>query len=102
REGPRMGFKRDAEGQIIQSRLEEDALRSLASDGAYFRIARTSSSLPQLSSALDRLQKAEFAREEFEAYEERFQWPLALALLLLAAERLFSDRRKKRADPALV
>lgn len=102
REGQRMGFKRDGEGQIIQSRLEEDALRSLASDGAYFRIARTSSSLPQLSSALDRLQKAEFAREEFEAYEERFQWPLALALLLLVAERFLSERRRKRIEEPIV
>lgn len=97
RNGQRIGFKKDTEGRIVQTRLEEDALQSLAADGAYFRVARTSSSLPQIASALDRLQKAEFARDEFEAYEERYQWPLALALLLLASERLISDRRRK--DP---
>lgn len=102
RGGQRIGYKKDENGQIVHTQLEEEALRGLATDGAYFRVARTSSSLPQITSALDRLQKAEFAREEFEAYEERYQWPLALALFLLAAERLFSDRRKKRADPALV
>jgi Ca-activated chloride channel family protein len=47
-----------------------------------------------MTGALERLEKQEFAREEYEEYEERFQWPLALALLLLGAERIVSDRRK--------
>jgi Ca-activated chloride channel family protein len=90
----RIGYKQDNEGRIVQTRLEESALQGLASDGAYFRIARTSSSLPTMTGALERLEKQEFAREEYEEYEERFQWPLALALLLLGAERIVSDRRK--------
>lgn len=92
--GQRTGYKKDNRGELVRTRLEEASLEALAADGAYFRIARTSSSLPQLTAALDRLQKAEFAKEEFEEYEERYQWPLALALLLLAAEHLTRDRRK--------
>lgn len=90
----RVGYKEDSEGKIVQTRLEESALRELASDGGYFRIARTSSSLPGIMTALGRLERQELAREEFEEYEERFQWPLALALLLLGAERVFTDRRR--------
>lgn len=92
--GRRVGYKQDADGQIVQTRLEEDALRELASDGGYYRIARTSSSLPNLLTSLERLERQEFAREEFEEYEERFQWPLVLALLLLGVERVVSDRRR--------
>lgn len=92
--GRRIGYKKDSAGEIVHTRLEEDALQTLAADASYFRIARTSSSLPNMIPALDRLEKQELAREEFEEYEERFQWPLALALLLLGFERIVSDRRK--------
>ena len=92
--GRHVGYKKDREGSIVHTRLEEQALQSLASDAAYFRIARTSSTLPNMISALDRLEKQELAREEFEEYEERYQWPLAIALLLLGLERTVSDRRK--------
>ena len=100
RNGRRIGYKKDRDGQIVSTRLEEEALQSLAEDGAYFRIARTSSSLPQLVAALERLEKTEYDAEMFEEYEEQYQWPLALGLLLLAAERLVSDRRKKRVASA--
>ena len=104
--GRRIGYKQNSDGRIVQTRLEEAALQDLASGGAYFRIARTSSSLPRMVDALDRLERQELEREEFEEYEERFQWPLALALLLLGAERIISDRRKTMprpdvTDPAL-
>ena len=98
-DGRRVGYKRDSRGEIVNTRLEESVLQELAAEGAYFRIARTSSSLPQLTSSLERLEKQEFAQSEFESYEERYQWPLALALLLLLAERLVSDRRKTPTHP---
>jgi len=93
------GYKRDLTGAIVQTRLEEEALRQLASDGAYFQIARTSSSLLQLIPALDRLDKTTFASEEFEDYDLKYQWPLALAILLLWGEQLLPIR-KKRPDSA--
>lgn len=95
--GRRVGYKRDSGGNIVNTRLEEDALQELASEGAYFRIARTSSSLQKITSSLDRLEKQEFAQSEFESFEERYQWPLAVALLFLVIERLVTDRRKTRA-----
>ena len=89
------GYKRDLAGAIVQTRLEEEALKQLASDGAYFQIARTSSSLLQLIPALDRLDKSSFASEEFEDYDLKYQWPLAVAILLLWGEQLLPVRRKR-------
>ena len=40
------------------------------------------------------------AQDEFSAEAERFQWPLALALLLLAAERVLALRRPRDEDDA--
>lgn len=94
--GRRTGFRENADGDIVSTRLEENGLRQLSEGGAYFRIARTSSSLSKITEALERLEKSEFAQEEFEEYEEKFQWPLALALLLLLIERSVPDRRTNR------
>ncbi|MFB3130983.1 MAG: VWA domain-containing protein [Rhodothermales bacterium] len=98
RSGRRIGYKKDLKGQVVQTRLEENALKMLAEDGAYFRIARTSSSLPEIISALERLDKTEFGADQFEEYEVKYQWPLIFALLLLLTERLVGDRRRKIVD----
>ena len=92
----RTGYKKDLSGYIVHTRLEEESLKSLAQDGAYFQIIRTSSSLPKIIAALDRLNRVEFGTEEFEEYDNKYQWLLAIALLLLFAEALIPDRRKRR------
>ena len=98
RNGRRIDYKKDRNGRVVSTRLEEASLQELASEGSYFRIARTSSSLPKILESLDRLEKTEFGADEFEEYEEKYQWPLLAGLLLLFGERLFSDRRKKSAE----
>ncbi|MBO6575274.1 MAG: VWA domain-containing protein [Rhodothermales bacterium] len=94
----RVDFKKDGAGRVVTTRLEEAALQDLAADGTYFRIARTSSSLSSLTTALERLDRTTFGAEEFEEYEEQYQWPLALALLLLMVELAVSDRVRTRED----
>ena len=98
RNGQRAGYKKDNAGEIVQTRLEEGGLQNLAKDGDYFRIARTASSLPEIISSLERLDKTSFGADQFEEYESKYQWPLAFALLLLLGERLFSDRRRRRKE----
>ena len=100
--GRRVDYKRDREGQVITTKLEEAALQNLARDGSYFRIARTSSSLPKITAALDRLDKTAFGQDEFEEYEEKFQWPLFLGLFLLLFERAVSDRSGRKVDQQTV
>ena len=92
--GVQRGFHRDLAGQVVQSRLEEEDLRRLAVDGAYFRIARTSSSMMQIIPALERLDRTEMAAEQFEEYDIKYQIPLALALLVLMIEGVFLGRRR--------
>lgn len=86
--GRRVGFQRDRRGEIVRTRLEEEALTQLAESGDYFRIGRASSTLDRLPAALDRLEQTSFGSERFEEYAERYQWPLALALLLLTVATL--------------
>ena len=44
--------------------------------------------------ALDQLDQTTFGQEEFEEYEERFQWPLLLGLLLLFGEWMTPERNR--------
>jgi Ca-activated chloride channel family protein len=94
-EGKQTGQKRNKQGEVVQTRLEEKALQKLGS-GGYFRIGSTQSTLGNLPAALRQMQQASFGREEFEEYNEQFQWPLTLALLLLGVEPLFRSRTAAR------
>lgn len=95
RNGRRIDYKKDRTGSVVTTRLEEDALQELSREGTYFRVARTSSSLAQLTTALERLDRTTFGTEQFEEYQEKFQWPLAIGLLLLLMERLIPERTRR-------
>ncbi len=92
RNGRRVDYKKDRAGAVVTTKLEEAVLQDLARNGSYFRIAKTSSSLPRITAALAQLDKTAYGAEEFEEYEERFQWPLLLGLVLLFAEWAIPDR----------
>jgi Ca-activated chloride channel family protein len=102
RNGRRVDYKKDRTGAVVTTRLEEDALQTLARNGTYFRVARTSSSLAQLTTALERLDRTTFGTDEFEEYQEKYQWPLAVGLLLLLIEFLIPERvRRSTASGAI-
>ncbi|HCR48709.1 MAG TPA: hypothetical protein DIW24_03705 [Bacteroidetes bacterium] len=92
------GLKTDRNGQSVITKLEEAALQDLGKDGAYFRIARTTSNLSDFSDVLAGMEKTKFGTAKFAAYQEQFQWPLGIALLLLLIEWLLPDRRRKPKD----
>ena len=85
--GRTRGVKYDRNGQPVVSRFEPGALRDLAGRDGLFRVERRPAA-DDVNAALDRMDRAVVAQDEFAASAERFQWPLALALLLLLAERL--------------
>ena len=102
RNGRRVDYKKDRTGTVVTTKLEEAVLQDLAKEGAYFRIAKTSSSLPRLISALEQLDRTSFGAEEFEEYEERFQWPLLIGLLFLFMEWVIPERVHTKREPSSV
>jgi Ca-activated chloride channel family protein len=92
--GKRIGVKRDRAGQVVQTRLEADALTALADPGGYARIGRTESTLMDVATALNQLEGTTVAEEEFAAYREVFAWPLAAGLLLLTIDLLLPARAR--------
>ncbi len=85
------GYKKDKKGQIVMSRLNENALESIAmtTKGGYSR-----GDLNKVYKAISKLERREFAEKYETQYQDRFQWTLFPALLTLILGVLLSDRRK--------
>ena len=90
-------FLKDREGRTVKSRLNESTLQkvALATGASYVHATATSFGLDLLYR--ERISK--FKQQESESAmrrraQHRFQWPLALALIILAVEPLLGDRRR--------
>ncbi len=98
------GYKKDKSGHVVNSRLDEETLISLSQEtqGRYFRGSPQSLELAAVAAELQNLEKKELEGRLATSYEERFQWPLGLAVLLLGFEFVLPNRRRRRqADAGL-
>ena len=84
------------EGKVVTTRLDESALEqlALATGGRYFRGTAAQSEIDAIAEALTALDEKEFGAVLRARYKERFQIPLALAVLAFLAETLFGDRKR--------
>jgi Ca-activated chloride channel family protein len=94
--GMHTGYKKDGEDRVVTTRLEEALLEQLALDtgGRYYRAAASQIEVDEIAQALTGLDTQEFGEVLRARYEERFQFPLGLALIALTLEALIGDRRK--------
>lgn len=88
-------YKRDPSGQPVLSRLDEDTLRRIAltTGGKYFRASERETEMDDIAELIDRMEGTELASQLFTRYEERFYWPLAVALAFLVSEAFLPRRR---------
>ncbi len=88
------GFKRDRAGQIVMTKLDAEALEriSLAAGGRFHRATTGELELDRLVADIASMEEREIGERTFTQYEERYQFPLALALLLLFIDFLLPDR----------
>lgn len=85
------GFKKDAAGQIVLSRLDESLLTrmALATGGSYVRSVAGDMDLETIYSKQIRskMQAAALESGRKQIWADRYQWPLALAVMLLLLAR---------------
>ena len=94
--GVRNGFKRDAEGNVVTTRLDDATLQriSLATGGEYFPVAGPGTNLDPLLDEITGADGRELEAREVTQFDEQFQIFLGMALLLLLVEGLVPDRRR--------
>jgi Ca-activated chloride channel family protein len=95
---PTGGFKKDRAGQIVLSRLDETILKKMAvvTGGTYVRSVAGDMDLDAIyTDEIRRTMEAQTVSSgRKQVWEDRFQWPLALALVCLVAELMLPVSRK--------
>jgi Ca-activated chloride channel family protein len=97
RYGRQTGYKKDRQGNTVVTRLNETMLRDIAAagNGIYVRANNTQAGLSKVFDEVNKLEKAEFESKMFSDYESRFQYFIAVALILLLLELLIFERKNK-------
>ena len=92
-------FKRDRHGEVVISRLERSTLRALAADGGgdYFEAASAAFDPAPVVTRIAALGSRAIESNAVTALEERFQWPLALAVAALAGALAMTPWRPRPA-----
>lgn len=93
--GFQTGFRKDRTGNVILTKLNEQMLQELAAKGGgvYVRATNSEAGLNIVIDEIGKMEKKEFGTKVFTNFEDRFQYALGAALLLLICEFFLSDRR---------
>ena len=93
-----VAYKKDMQGNIVTTRLEDGTLQEIASvtGGLYFYASPGEFQLQKVLSEIASLEKKEQSSDRMENYQDRYQIFLALAALLFLIEALVSERGRKR------
>ena len=91
------GFVKDAKGQVVKSKLDENRLREIAqaTGGIYLHLESGPQTMRQLyADALSKLKTAEIDARLSSRPIERYEWPLAGAIVALIASLFINDRKR--------
>lgn len=95
RNGQMVGYRKDREGHTVVSKLNETILQQIAASasGTYVQANASGNALDLLLDRLEEMQREEFGSTMFTSYEDRFQYLLAAALVLLLLEFMIPTRK---------
>lgn len=93
--GKPVGFHTDQTGKTVVSKLNEEMCKEIsqAGEGVYVRASNANSGLNIVMDQVNKMEKKTYDSKTFKNYEDRFQFFLGFALLLLALEFFVSNRR---------
>jgi Ca-activated chloride channel family protein len=91
-------YVRDEQGNVVKSHLREELLQQIsgATEGGFYLPLRGAKTMDTLyEKGLANLPKSEHQQKVIKQYEERYQWPLGAAIILLILEILLPERRRE-------
>lgn len=96
--GQRAGYRVDEQGKEVISRMNEEACKEIAAagGGAYTRATTANTGLGTIMTQIGKVQRKMYDSKAFKDFEDRFQFFLAVAVILLVAEFFVSARKNMR------
>ena len=94
-EGSNNEYRRDREGNVIMTKLNEQMCNEIAKagNGMYVRVDNTNNAEKALNAEINKLAKADVETQVFTEFDEQFMVLAWLAILLLAADLLLLERK---------
>lgn len=91
-------YKKDAEGNTVISKLNEEELQSIAkkTNGIYQYFVSTDNALSNIVASFSNMPQRAVKDESLMSYQSFFQWFIGLALLFLLIELFISETRQTR------
>jgi len=95
--GNNIQFKKDNNGKTIITKINEEMLQKIASNGGgtYIRANNTSSGLDILFQEINKMEDKTYNTIDFTDFESRFQYPLFISLLLIVLAIIIPERKGK-------
>ena len=95
--GVASGFKQDAEGNTIMTKLDEKMLQeiSVTGKGIYVRASSSDVGLDKIMEEINKMEKKESESKIYSDYEDQFQFFIALALLFMILEIFIFEKKSK-------
>jgi Ca-activated chloride channel family protein len=94
------GFKKDSWGDMVLARLDETSLQRMALEtgGTYVRSVTGDMDLERIykEGIREKMEKKELRSTRRKRWEERFQWPVFLGLLVICLEFFLPERRRRQ------
>jgi tetratricopeptide (TPR) repeat protein len=93
--GVQVGFKKDPEGTVVITRLDEVLLQRIAdiSKGKYIRAGVRQDELNTIFKQIEGMEKKQIAAKLYSEFVDRFLYQLFAALILLLMEFFLSERK---------
>jgi Ca-activated chloride channel homolog len=91
------GFKTDREGNTVMTRLDEATMQQIAATagGIYVRATNAEAGLNVIMDEINEMQKQEYSSKMFTDYDDKFQYLIAFALLLLIIDFFLPEKKSK-------
>ncbi|MGB5190575.1 VWA domain-containing protein [Robiginitalea sp.] len=95
RNGVVESLKKDSEGEVVITRLNEEILIEIAAEGngAYIDGENTAAAVEAIQEILSQMDKKEFEAKQFAEFKDQFQWFLGGALILLLLDIFVLERK---------
>ena len=97
RNGVVESLKKDAQGEVVITKLNEEVLKDIANEGngEYINGANTEEAVELIKEQLLQMDKKEFEAKQFAEFKDQFQWFLGIGLFFLFLDVFVLDKKTK-------